>query len=233
MYKMNTVNQVGSLGNLSIEGLQQLLLSRNVHRVKESHVLIFLKIFKQELAKVGAVPVPGFYTKCVQSSNTGLLRYGILVLRDLISPKEFGVNHLSCLLTAIFEYPIIREIDGTDFTKFCTDKVAMMVLNCIRRQVKRFTPSILPEERRAIMRKAKTRSKNRSEQRLEIAAKKQGVTKSQIVRAPTRIKVKQGSGSESCDYTKSADAMALRHKCWTPSEHLQPQFLLFLRHSKS
>ena len=83
------------------------------------------------------------------------------------------------------------------------------------RQVKRFTPSILPEERRAIMRKAKTRSKNRSEQRLEIAAKKQGVTKSQIVRAPTRIKVKQGSGSESCDYTKSADAMALRHKCWT------------------
>ena len=98
-----------------------------------------------------------------------------------------------CLLKAVGNYPILREIDASGFKSFCSDKAAMIVLSCIRKQVKRYTPMLLPEERRAIMRKAKTRKSNEVDREVEALAKKEGVTKDDVARAPTKLNLKSSA----------------------------------------
>ena len=60
---MSSAHHGRLLENISMEGLQKIMSSQSFQRVKQSHVLKFLEIFKQEVVKLGATPIPNFYTK--------------------------------------------------------------------------------------------------------------------------------------------------------------------------
>ena len=221
-----------SFAVLSLDHLQKILSTRSFHRITEDHAIKLNELFQQEVGRASHITAPPkFKENLIQESKAGALRYGVLVLKQVATPENFHSKHLMCLLKAVGNYPILREIDASGFKSFCSDKTAMIVLSCIRKQVKRYTPMLLPEERRAIMRKAKTRKSNEVDREVEALAKKEGVTKDDVARAPTKLNLKDSRGdslSSSSDskFTESSDAKLLKHKCWTLGHDGIPLFIL-------
>ena len=50
-------------------------------------------------------------------------------------------------LDILVDFPILRQIDLAAFPTFSVDKVAMAILNTLRRTLKLYTPALLPEEK--------------------------------------------------------------------------------------
>ena len=148
---------------LSQDQLQKLFYIRRKGWVTQQHVKEFVAAYDNRLVQASKgsnlkLLLPeNFLENALKEVKDGELKYGILELRKITNSKVFTVRHLANFLDILVDFPILRQIDLAAFPTFSVDKVAMAILNTLRRTLKLYTPALLPEEKRAIIRRAQTK----------------------------------------------------------------------------
>ena len=137
--------------------LEKLFYIRKRSWVEEENVRDFLNELSSSCALKNLQLPQSFSANMLNEALNGELKYGKLRLQEVTSSADFRVPHIVTLLETLIKVPIIRELDLSGFPSFTVDKVAMTILKVQRTCLKKYTPAMLPEEKRAIIRRSKTR----------------------------------------------------------------------------
>ncbi len=209
---------------LSKEQLQKLFYVRRVGWVEEKHVRELVEAFGESLTQHNLKLPKTFLERALIEMRDGDLKYGILELGKVTTNVEFGLPHILYFLETLVKFPIIREINFAGFANFSVDKVAMAILNCVRVCIKTYTPALLPEEKRAIIRRAKTRREIREKSSKHILIGNNAKSQSSSSKYKVMLEQKQNSFNES--NRDMGDKDKIKHVPWILKNDGTPLYLL-------
>eukprot|EP00943_MAST-04B_sp_MAST-4B-sp1_P009388 g9388.t1 len=208
---------------LSKEQLQKLFYVRRVAWITEKHVNELIGAFGESLTGHNLKLPKTFLEKALIETREGGLKYGILELGKVTNNIEFGIPHLVCFLETLVKFPIIRELNLSGFANFSVDKVAMAILNCLRVSIKTYTPALLPEEKRAIIRRAKTRQQIREKSTRHMINDKKGRKNTS---SKYKVVLKEQKNTFNHNNSDEADKNKIKHIPWVLKEDGVPLYLL-------
>lgn len=209
---------------LSKEQLQKLFYVRRVGWVTDKHIKELVGAFGESLTNRNLKLPKMFLEKALTEVREGDLKYGILELGKVTNSIEFGLQHILYFLETLVKFPIIRELNLAGFASFSVDKVAMAILNCLRVSMKTYTPALLPEEKRAIIRRAKTRQNILEKSNRHILLENKANRKS----SSFKYKVASEKKNNALDETNedAGDKNKMKHTPWVLKEDGGPIYLL-------
>jgi Ca2+-binding EF-hand superfamily protein len=225
---------------LSQDQLQKLFYIRRKGWVTQQHVKEFVAAYDNRLVQASKgsnlkLLLPeNFLENALKEVKDGELKYGILELRKITNSKVFTVRHLANFLDILVDFPILRQIDLAAFPTFSVDKVAMAILNTLRRTLKLYTPALLPEEKRAIIRRAQTKRniREKTQRRLLEDAKTNHSKKSNRNdidgkrSSKYQVLIAEQKLERGVDPNEGEDKDKIKHTPWKLKEDGSPLFLL-------